>query len=101
MENPVLKQAKDALDRLSADPDARIRAEQREMALFSYELGLSTAHRNGIAEALQQQLTTKFGPLPAAVLTRVASASRGELANWVDRVLSAATLEDVFVAERA
>ena len=31
MENPVLKQAKDALERLSADPEARLRAEQREI----------------------------------------------------------------------
>jgi len=101
MEDPVLKRAKDALERLSADPAARIRAEQREMALFSHELGLSRAHRNGIAEILQRLLTTKFGPLPPAVAARVASASHGELANWADRVLSATTLENVFESERA
>jgi hypothetical protein len=38
MENPVLKQAKDALERLSADPESRVRAEQREMALISTSL---------------------------------------------------------------
>jgi len=126
MENPVLKQAKDALDRLSADPAARIRAEQREMALFSYELGLSRAHRDGIekgveqgieqgiqqgvekgleqgrvqgkAELLQRQLTLKFGAVPADVAGRVASATDEELANWADRVLTATTLEGVFEA---
>ena len=118
MENPVLKEAKDALDRLSADPDARVRAEQREMALFSYELGLSRAHRDGIekgleegieqgveqgrvqgkAEILQRLLTLKFGSLPADVAGRVASATDKELANWADRVLSASTLESVFDA---
>jgi predicted transposase/invertase (TIGR01784 family) len=104
MENPVLKQAKDALDRLSADPDARLRAEQREMALFSHELGLSRAHRDGVqqgrvqgkAELLQRQLTLKFGSVPADVAGRVASATDEELANWADRVLSATTLESVF-----
>jgi hypothetical protein len=97
VDDPVLKQAKDALDRLSADPDARIRAEQREMALFSYELGLSTARREGIAqgkaELLQRQLTLKFGAVPADVAGRVASATGEELASWADRVLSATTLE--------
>jgi predicted transposase/invertase (TIGR01784 family) len=47
MENPVLKQAKDALERLSADPEARLRAEQREMALLSYELDVAKARREG------------------------------------------------------
>ena len=126
MEDPVLKQAKDALDRLSADPAARIRAEQREMALFSYELGLSRAHRDGIekgleqgieqgieqgvekgleqgraqgkAELLQRQLTLKFGSVPADIAGRVASATDEELANWADRVLTASTLESVFEA---
>src|SRR5258706_6525426 len=79
MENPVLKQAKDALDRLSADPESRVRAEQREMALISYELGLSAARREGIeqgslqraVEVLRRQLTIKFGPLPAGVTARM------------------------------
>jgi hypothetical protein len=112
MENPVLKQAKDALDRLSADPDARLRAEQREMALFSYELGLSRAHSDGIekgleqgleqgrvqgkAELVQRLLTVRFGPLPADIVARLASASDGELVSWADGVWSAKTLESVF-----
>ena len=50
MEDPVFKQAKDALDRLSADPEARLRAEQREMALFSYELDRAKVRSEGRAE---------------------------------------------------
>ena len=104
MENPVLKQAKDALDRLSADPESRVRAEQREMALISYDLGLSAARRQGIeqgrtqgrAEILMRQLTLKFGPLAASVTGRMASANDEELLKWSDRVLSASTLESVF-----
>jgi predicted transposase/invertase (TIGR01784 family) len=96
MENPVLKQAKDALDRLSADPAARERAEQREMALFSHELGLSRARREGKAEQLQEMLTVKFGPLPAGLAERIANASHEELANWANGILSASTLESVF-----
>ena len=109
MENPVLKQAKDALERLSADPESRVRAEQREMALISYELGLSTARRQGIdqgrvegkAEVLQRQLTIRFGVLPVSVTARLASAGERELADWADRVLSATTLDSVFESKRA
>jgi flagellar biosynthesis/type III secretory pathway protein FliH len=120
MENPVLKQAKDALERLSADPESRVRAEQREMALISYELGLSAARREGIergrvegiergrvegiergrvegkAELLQRLLATKFGTLPTGTMARLASASDAELADWADRILTAGTLESVF-----
>jgi flagellar biosynthesis/type III secretory pathway protein FliH len=120
MENPVLKQAKDALERLSADPESRVRAEQREMALISYELGLSAARREGIergrvegieqgrvegiergrvegkAQLLQRQLTTKFGSLPSGTVARLSSAGDAELADWADRVLTAGTLESVF-----
>jgi hypothetical protein len=81
-----------------------VRAEQREMALISYELGLSAARREGIergrvegkAELLQRQLATKFGTLPTGSMARLASASDAELADWADRILTAGTLESVF-----
>ena len=50
MKDPVLQRAKDALDRLSADPEARLRAEQREMALISYQLEMTESRKQGIAE---------------------------------------------------
>jgi predicted transposase/invertase (TIGR01784 family) len=96
MEHPVLKEAKDALERLSADPESRVRAEQREMALISYELGLSMAHRQGRVAVLERLLTTKFGTLPAGITARLSSASDAELATWADRILTAGTLETVF-----
>lgn len=114
-ENPVLKQAKDVLDRLSADPHARVQAEQREMALISSELDLSTARREGIAvgveqgvelgrtqgkaEFLQELLAVKFGTLPADAVARIASATDEELRNWVARALSATAVENIFESE--
>jgi predicted transposase/invertase (TIGR01784 family) len=50
MKDPVLQQAKDALDRLSADPQARLLAEQREMALISYHLDMNEVRKQGRAE---------------------------------------------------
>ena len=100
MENPVLKQAKDALERLSADPEARLRAEQREMALISYELDVSKAWREGRtaggADLLRRQLTIKFGQLPASVADRLAGGTEAELLRWSERVLSAEALDAVF-----
>jgi len=112
MEHPVLKQAKTALDRLSADDVARLQAEQREMALLTFEAGMAAAREEaeqkgrreghlegraaGNAEMLLRMLTLKFGPQPASVAERLASASQAELLRWSQRVLSAETLEGVF-----
>jgi hypothetical protein len=101
MQDPVLRQAKDALDRLSADDEARMRAEQREMALLSYELDLAVVRREGKAEGkaelIQHQLVHKFGQLPLSVRERIASATETELQRWSERLLSASSLDDVFV----
>jgi predicted transposase/invertase (TIGR01784 family) len=53
-ESPMLKQAKDALDRLSDDPKARERAEMREMALLSYEMQLTAAREAALARGLAE-----------------------------------------------
>ncbi len=45
---------------------------------------------------LSRQLTIKFGPLPESALARLRRASETELSSWVDRVLTAHTLDEVF-----
>jgi predicted transposase/invertase (TIGR01784 family) len=100
MQHPILKDAKDALDKLSADPDARERAERREIELKLYEYGaaLVRAERRleGKQSLLLRQLTKKFGDLPSAIQTRLATANDADLDIWSDRMLSADTLEAVF-----
>jgi predicted transposase/invertase (TIGR01784 family) len=120
MEHPVLKQAKAALDRLSADDVARLQAEQREMALLTFEAGMAAAREEaeqkgrreghqegrreghqegrtaGTAEVLLRQLTIKFGPPPASIGERLAGASQLDLVRWSERVLSAESLDGVF-----
>jgi hypothetical protein len=108
MEHPVLKQAKAALDRLSADDVARLQAEQREMALLTFEASIATAREEaeqkgrqeglaaGTAEVLLRQLTIKFGAPPPSVVERLVGASYADLLRWSERVLSAETLEGVF-----
>ncbi len=112
MKDPMLRQAKDALDRLSADPNARVLAEMRDMAQKSYQLDLAKSRKEGKAEGkaegraegraegysdlVLQQLAIKFGPLPLSVAQRVQAATMTELQVWGTKVLTANTLESVF-----
>ena len=45
---------------------------------------------------LQRLLFRRFGPLPNDVLARIAAASEADITRWVDRVLDAVCLEEVF-----
>ncbi|MEY3759768.1 MAG: hypothetical protein RIR39_1259, partial [Pseudomonadota bacterium] len=45
---------------------------------------------------LQRQLVRRFGALPNEVVNQIATATTRQLENWGDRVLDAATLDDVF-----
>jgi hypothetical protein len=47
------------------------------------------------ARILMRQLTRRFGPVPDAVRVRIDTASLGQLDIWCERVLDAATLDDV------
>jgi len=98
MNDPVLRQAKDALDRLSADDEARMRAEQREMAQVSYELDMAVVRREGKAELVQRLLSLKFGELPPPLRGRIAGATELELELWSERLLSAGSLSEVFAS---
>jgi predicted transposase/invertase (TIGR01784 family) len=123
MNSPVIQQATEALDRLSADPQARALAEQRELALISYQLDLGKVHAQGIAEGeakgraegeakgraegeakgraegkaetLRKLLTLKFGQLPEGALRRLGAAKEQDLDRWLERVLTADSLDAV------
>jgi hypothetical protein len=58
--------------------------------------GMEKGVGQGEALLLQRQLTRRFGPLPAAVIARIAAASVPEIETWGDRVLDAASLDEVF-----
>jgi hypothetical protein len=50
----------------------------------------------GEAKALLKQLALRFGPLSQEVEARVRSAPEAQLERWLERVLTAAALADVF-----
>ena len=56
--------------------------------------GRSVGRSEGKHEILQDQLTEKFGPLPAWAVSRLDSASDDDLKLWSKRILKAATLEE-------
>lgn len=50
----------------------------------------------GRAAVLIKQLTLKLGPITPETTHRVQQASTDELDRWAERILSAASLDDVF-----
>ncbi len=51
----------------------------------------------GVRQALLRQLGKKFGNVPEATRERVANATTADLERWLDQVLTARTLDEVFV----
>jgi len=121
MTDPVFEEAKEALERLSDDPKARELARERELWDWNYRTSLSLAKKSGRAEGLvegraeglvegraeglvegerlllQKLLTRRFGELSADARRRLERASEAELERWAERVLTAATLDEVFL----
>jgi predicted transposase/invertase (TIGR01784 family) len=107
-QDPILKQAKHALEKLSADPEVRLQAEQREMALQMWEADVAKVRREGIEEGreegrvegkaavLLRVLALKFGQLSPQTAQRVRLAPEASLDSWSERLISATALDDVF-----
>jgi Domain of unknown function (DUF4351) len=83
---------------------ARIGPEAKEVVVTTAEQlraeGKTEGRAEGLAEGearvLVRQLTRKFGAVPGAVRQRINTASLEQLETWCDRVLDAATLDEVF-----
>ena len=58
--------------------------------------GRLEGRQEGEQSLLQKLLTKRFGPLPEAVLEQIRSASTEQIDAWVDRVLDAESLEELF-----
>ena len=57
--------------------------------------GRAEGKAEGKAETLRKLLTLRFGDLTEATARRIASASEADLDRWVERVLTADTLDAV------
>lgn len=67
-----------------------------EWAKAYEQKGMEEGMEKGESLVLQRQLVRRFGPLPNAILSNIATADRTQLELWCDRVLDAVTLDDVF-----
>ncbi len=96
---------------LPQDLEIRFEAELEQLEAERRMRYVTSIERRGIEKGLQQGLqqeaslllkkllNRRFGELPAWVEERLANASREELEYWVERVLEARRLEEVFAVE--
>ena len=104
IERPAVQKARQNLQALSADEQARHLAFVRERALRDEVSEKAAAKAEGEKEGkqkgqsalLHRQLQAKFSILPADLEQRLSNASEDELATWAERVLFAESLEQVF-----
>ena len=112
MESPALKQAKEALEELSHDPLARLRAEQRELSRIAYDLAMSATREEGKAAGLAKGLAMGKAESLLAVLAARGLAVSDEQAAfiracrdleqldaWLRRAVSAMSCRDLLRAE--
>ena len=59
--------------------------------------GLDQGRKEGEATVLLRQIELKFGPPDAPVRKRVQSADADTLLRWSERILTAASLDELFV----
>lgn len=69
---------------------------QSEFARKYVEEGRKEGHKEGQQEVLLKQLGLKFGELPDWAVQRLRAADDTDLDRWTERVLDAASLDDVF-----
>jgi predicted transposase/invertase (TIGR01784 family) len=101
--DPIMREAKEALEELSADPQVRYWAERRALGqkLHRFELaeerrqGIEQGVKQGIERTLRRLLRARFGDVPAWLEARIESASVDELDAWSVRVVTATSLEEV------
>jgi hypothetical protein len=58
--------------------------------------GFDRGVEKGQRTTLLRQLTRRFGTLPEPVAERVAGATPADIERWLDRILDAGSLDEVF-----
>jgi hypothetical protein len=60
-----------------------------------WERGLERGREQGVREMLLMQLRTRFGDVPEGARARIEAATKGQLAGWAQRVLTARSVDEV------
>ncbi|MEN9867739.1 MAG: hypothetical protein RL748_3329 [Pseudomonadota bacterium] len=69
---------------------------ERVRTAQAVEIAKQEGVQTGELTALTRQLTRRFGALPSALLVRLQSATQAQIETWLDRILDANSLDDVF-----
>lgn len=75
------------------------RQAREEGVLTGLQQGMQQGIQQGEAAFLLRLLNRRFGALPAEWVLRVQQASHAELELWGERVLDAASLDEVFAPQ--
>jgi hypothetical protein len=76
---------------------ARLGPEVQEVYMTIAEELRAEGEARGRADTLAQLLTLKFGALPTNARTMLRTASTEQLTRWTERVLTATTLDEIFL----
>ena len=60
------------------------------------EVGREEGREEAEIMVLQRQLNKRFGTIPAHIETKIASASLTDIERWLDRIIDAQQLSDIF-----
>jgi predicted transposase/invertase (TIGR01784 family) len=108
-EDESMQSAVDTVKMLSQDPEAVRQAEDHQVAVRMYHHAMALAEQKGKIEGkaegkaegerlvVARLLERRFGVLGAGAEEKLARATQVQLEMWADRLLDAATLDDVFV----
>ena len=76
-------------------------AERLEEWAHEYEAkGEARGEARGEALALQKLLIKRFGAIPSDVLAMIGTATTAQVDAWLDQILEARSLDDLFGASR-
>jgi predicted transposase YdaD len=60
------------------------------------EEGLEAGERRALASTLTRQVRLRFRDIPPEAIARIEAATKPELERWLERILTAETLDDLF-----
>jgi len=72
------------------------RSPKKEEIMGLIELGKREGRKEGEARMLRRQLTRRFGKVPVWAEDRLKQAEEKDLEIWIDRILDAGSVEEIF-----
>ncbi|MGE0709324.1 MAG: hypothetical protein AB7N76_35065 [Planctomycetota bacterium] len=97
----ILAVSEASAEEIGAALSTRVGPKIKEAVVTAAERLEERGVRRGVLEGqrklLVRQFAAKFGPVPEPVLERIAAATEDELVRWGERLVTAASLGEVFV----